>query len=172
MADPLTIGFELRITRFWSRRKGGRVFLVHGHNHEVMQIVARFLEHIGLKPIILHEQPSAGTSVLEKLERYSTVEFAVVLLTADDIGYSVDESQRVEKRARQNVIFELGFFIGRIGRGRVCALHDSAVSLPSDYSDIVYVEMGSNEAWKLYLAREIREAGLPIDSSGIIPGSR
>lgn len=96
------------------------VFIVHGHDAEARETVARFLGNIGFEPIILHEQASRGRTVIEKGEAHSDVGFAVVLLTPDDMGRSVTETD-LEPRARQNVLLELGYFIAKLGRDRVCA---------------------------------------------------
>ena len=141
---------------------GSRIFLVHGHDDSARETVARFLERLGLEVIILHEQPNHGRTIIEKFEKYSDVSFAVVLLTADDKGCSVrDEAAGLNLRARQNVVFELGFFIGKLGRERVCALHKGTLELPSDYSGIVYVSMDGS--WKLDLAKEIKQIIPRID---------
>ena len=104
--------------------------------------MARFLEKLGLQPIILHEQPNSGRTIIEKFETYSSdISFAIVLLTPDDIGGINENDQEQQPRARQNVIMELGYFMGRLGRTRVCALHKGGVELPSDYQGVVYIAM-------------------------------
>lgn len=148
-----------------------RVFVVHGHDNEAKEGAARFLEKLGLRPIILHEQPSAGRTVVEKLEQYSgDTTFAVVLLTPDDIGAVGTAPHDLKPRARQNVIMELGYFIGKLGRTRVCALHKGGVELPSDYQGILYIEMDDAGAWKSKLAQECVQAKLPIELSGLLGG--
>lgn len=98
-----------------------RVFIVHGHDEAPREMVARFLLEVGLEPVILHEQANRGMTVVEKLQANANVGFAVVLLTPDDEGKSSTEGQ-LKPRARQNVILELGYFVGLLGRDRVCAL--------------------------------------------------
>lgn len=142
---------------------GSKVFLVHGHDESARESVARYLEKLQLEPIILHEQPSAGRTIIEKVERYAEVAFAVVLLTPDDVGGVQGEPKALKPRARQNVILELGYFVGRLGRTHVAALVKGEVEKPSDYDGVVYVQMDSGGAWKLQLARELKTAGLNID---------
>lgn len=142
-----------------------KVFLVHGHDNEIKNEVARFLEkpELGLEVIILHEQPNQGRTLIEKFEDYATEgAFAVILLTPDDIGgeKSCNEIEKLHPRARQNVIFEFGFFHGTLGRSRVCALCKD-VELPSDLSGVVYISLHGN--WKFDLAKEIKNAGIQID---------
>jgi predicted nucleotide-binding protein len=139
------------------------VFVVHGHDTAALESAARFLEKLGLRAIILHEQASGGKTILEKIEAHSGVGFAVVLLTPDDVGAVAAMSTSPQPRARQNVVLELGYFIGRLGRDRVCALKRGDLELPSDVVGVVYVPMDPGGAWKLLLAREMREAGLPVD---------
>ncbi|MEN6517899.1 MAG: nucleotide-binding protein [Methanospirillum sp.] len=142
---------------------GPIVFLVHGHDNGMKETVARFLEKLNLKVMILHERPSEGRTIIEKLEAQSKgVGFAVVLLTQDDVGRAAEEVE-IQPRARQNVILELGFFIGKIGRSRVAALYSAGVELPSDYDGVLYTPMDDRDGWRLRLAREIKAAGLSVD---------
>ena len=141
------------------------VFIVHGRKEGPREAVARFVERFGLKPIILQEQASGGRTLIEKVEhRSEEVGFAVVLLTAEDLGGLIDDDPKTFKpRARQNVILELGYFVGNLGRRHVCVLHEEGVEIPSDFHGVVYVPLDSGETWKLRLAKEMREAGLKID---------
>ena len=139
------------------------VFLVHGADHGVKDTVARYLTKLNLEPIILHEQPNLGNTIIEKLERTSPVAFSVVLLTPDDKAYAITDPSVLKPRARQNVVFELGFFIGRLGRDKVCALYTEGVELPSDFHGVVYILFDTAGAWRLSLARELKASGLDID---------
>lgn len=143
-------------------RLSHRIFLVHGHDEAALHESARFLEKLGQEVIVLREQPNRGRTIIEKFEDYADVGFAVVLLTGDDIGGSKDASIQ-QPRARQNVIFELGYFIGRLGRNRVCALYSPGVEIPSDYSGILYQELDNKGSWRLELAKELKAAGYDID---------
>jgi len=107
-------------------------------------------------------------TVIEKLERHADVRFAVVLLTPDDEGRSLADAAGARPRARQNVILELGYFTGRLGRRAVCALHRGALELPSDYLGVVYVAIDEGGGWQLKLAKELRAAGFPIDMNKAI----
>jgi predicted nucleotide-binding protein len=140
-----------------------RVFVVHGHDGAVRETVARFVEQLGLEAVILHEQPNAGRTIIEKFEAYADVGFAVVLLTPDDVGAVKGAEAHLQPRARQNVILELGFFIGKLGRHKVCALHGSGVEIPSDISGVVYVPLDPAGAWRLQLAKELKQAKLQVD---------
>lgn len=148
---------------------GSKVFLVHGHDESAREGTARFLEKLGLEPIILNEQPNAGRTIIEKVERYAEVAFAVVLLTPDDIGAVHGNPQHdLKPRARQNVILELGYFLGRLGRTHVAALIKGDVEKPSDYDGVVYLDLDPAGAWKLQLARELKTAGLNVDLNDAI----
>lgn len=146
-----------------------KVFIVHGQDSETKTVVARFIERCGLEPVILHEQADQGRTIIEKFEQVSDVSFAVVLLTPDDLGGLRPASggnalENAQPRARQNVILELGYFIGKLGRDGVCALKKGEVELPSDFSGVVYTPYdGADEGWKIKLAREMRAAGLDVD---------
>lgn len=143
---------------------GNRVFLVHGHNEAAIHETARFLERFNLDITILREQPNSGRTIIEKIIDFSDVSFAVILLTGDDRGGEISETYEVQKpRARQNVILELGFFLGRLGRKHVCALYQDGVDIPSDYSGVLFIPLDKNGAWQLALARELKSAGLDVD---------
>lgn len=147
------------------------VFVVHGHDNEAKEMVARFLERLGLVPIVLHEQPNEGRTIIEKFETYAGgVAFAVILLTPDDVGAPAGELTNLRKRARQNVIVELGYFMGKLSRSRVCALYKGSVELPSDYQGVLYVEMDSGGAWKAKLAQELVQSKIRIELTGLLGG--
>lgn len=145
-----------------------KVFIVHGHDEALLNKVARFLERLKLQPIILFEQPGKGKTVIEKLEENNDSHFAIVLLTPDDLGKSANTPEESSPRARQNVIFELGYFIGKLERKNVVALYHESVELPSDYRGVEYIKIDTEDAWKLKLAREIKGAGLDIDMNNAI----
>lgn len=143
--------------------QGRDIFIAHGRDEGTKEAVARFISTLELNPIILHEQPNAGRTIIEKFEDYSNVSFAIVILTPDDIGTSKDMPSNQKERARQNVILELGYFLGKLGRDRVCALYKSEVEIPSDYKGVLYIPMDEKGAWKLQLGKEIKQAKIDID---------
>ncbi|HMD16791.1 MAG TPA: nucleotide-binding protein [Terriglobales bacterium] len=145
-----------------------KVFVVHGHDSEAKEAVARFIERLGLEAIILHEQPNAGRTVIEKFEQYTDVGFAVVLLTPDDVGAAKNDSANPKPRARQNVVLELGYFLGKLKRSRVCALYKSGVEIPSDFDGVLYVELDGKGAWRTKLAQELSNARVPFNVDAIL----
>jgi predicted nucleotide-binding protein len=145
-----------------------KAFIVHGHDNEAKEMVARFVQKIGVDPIILHEQANEGRTIIEKFEVYADVGFAVILLTPDDIGATVSNKDNLQPRARQNVILELGYFMGKLTRKRVCALYKSGVEIPSDFQGVIYVELDSAGAWRTKLAQEFVQAGFSIDLQGLL----
>lgn len=147
--------------------KSKNVFIVHGHDGEARESVARFLTNIGFIPIILHEQANRGRTVIEKVEANSDVSFAIVLLTPDDEGRAKDVGQ-LEPRVRQNVLLELGYFIGRLGREHVCALKRGIVEIPSDFAGVVWETMDAGNGWKQSLGRELEAAGHDIDWNNVM----
>jgi predicted nucleotide-binding protein len=145
-----------------------KVFVVHGHDDAALQGVARFLERIELTAIILREQPDQGRTIIEKFEACAKeVGFAVVLLTPDDLMEASATTNRNTSRARQNVIFELGYFAGKLGRGRACLLRKGEVEIPSDLYGVIYTELDAADGWKLKLAKELKAAGLKFDSDKV-----
>ena len=142
--------------------QSNRIFIVHGHDREMEAEVVLTVTRLDLDPIILHELPDKGRTVIEKFTDYGDVGYAIVLLSADDYGYSREESLKNAKlRARQNVIFELGFFIGKLGRERVLAIHreEEKFEFPTDISGVIYKPFDKRGAWKLELVKELRACG-------------
>ncbi len=140
---------------------GTTIFVVHGRDEGPKQSVARFIQQVSnLGPVILHEQPNSGRTIIEKFEdNADTAAFAIVLLTGDDEGGLSGSGER-HRRARQNVVFELGFFVGRLGRTRVAVLYEEGVELPSDASGVLYTRIDPGGAWKVELARRCEQRGL------------
>ena len=137
------------------------VFIVHGHDVAAKQETARLLERLKLQAVILDEQTNQGRTIIEKFEDHAAeCSFAVVLLTPDDFGRARDGEEK--PRARQNVLFELGYFMARLGRGRVCALHKGGLELPSDIQGVIWISFDDG-SWRLALAKEMRDAKMPID---------
>ena len=144
-----------------------KIFIVHGRDPLIKTEVARFLTKINLEPVILHERPNGGRTLIAKFQEESAdIQFAIVLMTPDDVGGLVSASQ--QPRARQNVIFELGFFIGKLGAGKVCALVKGAIERPSDFDAVVYTSYDDAGAWKLELARELKHAKIPFNEQEVI----
>lgn len=142
-----------------------KVFVVHGHDEAALQGLARFLERLGLEAVVLREQPDQGRTIIEKFEASSDgVGFAVVLLTPDDVG-GVMKADVTKARARQNVIFELGYFAGQLGRGRVCLLRKGDVEIPSDLYGVIYTDMDPAEGWQTKLVKELKAAKLDFDAN-------
>ena len=142
---------------------GGDILLIHGRDEATKESLLEFLEKLGLRPLVLHEQPDGGKSLIEKSAEFSNIHFAIILITPDDIAAPRHKPKERQARVSQNVIFELGYFMGKLGRGRVCALYKEGVEIPSDYSGTVYIPMDSRGGWRLLVAKEIKQAGIEID---------
>lgn len=152
---------ELPISRSFDPKK---VFIVHGHNESIKQTVARTLETIGLTPIILSEQPDKGRTVIEKFESEGNdVGFAIVILTADDKGRK-NKARTMQSRARQNVVFEMGYFMALLRRERVMLLLQPGVEEPSDLKGVVYTALDKDGSWRYKLVKELREQGYNVSS--------
>ncbi len=143
-----------------------KVFIVHGHDEAAKFETARFVEKLGFEPIILHEQVNSGQTIIEKIENNTNVGFGIVLYTPCDIGAKKGYEDNLKTRARQNVVFEHGYLIGKIGRKNVVALVKDNVETPNDISGVVYVSM--NGDWKLELAKELRATGYDVDMNKVI----
>lgn len=145
-------------------RNKRKVFIVHGRNNEVKQEVSRFVELQGIETIVLHEQASSGMTIIEKIEHYSNdADFALVLYTACDLGRGVHETKiHPKNRARQNVVFEHGYLMAKLGRENVCALVQGDIETPNDISGVVYVALDASGAWKLEVQKELKACGYKI----------
>lgn len=135
-------------------KKTNKCFIIHGHNDTLKLEVARLIEKdFSIEAIILHEQANKGKTIIEKFETYSIVDFAIALWTFDDLGKGIKDDD-LKPRARQNVIFETGYFLGRLGRDKVIILYESGIEIPSDYQGVVYIDLSGN--WMLDLIKEIK----------------
>ena len=141
-----------------------KVIIVHGHDGELKESVARIIEKQGIEAVILSEQANQGRTIIEKFEDYSDVGGAICLFTADDLGRSKNEDAD-QNRARQNVVFETGFFMGSLGRNRVIILADSGIEVPSDLSGVVYT---STANWQFDLLKELNAMGYSIDLNKLL----
>lgn len=144
-----------------------KVFIVHGHDDGAKNEVARFIEKLGFEAKILHEQVDSGATIIEKLEKHTDVGFAIVLYTECDIGCVKSKPEDLKPRARQNVIFEHGLLIGKIGRANVVALVKGDVEIPNDISGVVYKSMDTGGAWKYSIAREMKSSGYDVNMNKI-----
>ena len=145
-----------------------KIFVVHGHDAGTKEMVARFLSKLDLEPIILHEQVTQGKTIIEKFEDHADVGYAVVLITPDDTGASIKEPENIRKRARQNVIFEFGYFLGKLGRNKVIGLVKGDIELPSDYSGVLSVPIDEQGAWRFQLVKELKSVGYDVDANKAI----
>ncbi|QWG20701.1 nucleotide-binding protein [Bradyrhizobium sediminis] len=145
-----------------------KVFIVHGHDEGVREAVARFLEKIGFEAVILHEKANQGRTVIEKVEAHSDVGFAVILLTPDDEGCV--KGGTPAPRVRQNVLLELGYFIGKLGRPRVCTLKVGDPEIPSDWRGVIDESFDRGGGWRQTLSRELEAAGYEIDWNKVMRG--
>lgn len=167
-----------------NKQHPNRIFVVHGSDHRRHE-VARFLEKGAAQTIMLEEEPPGGLTLIEKLEKYSNVSYAVVLMTPDDLGGArslLDKrlpwplsrllSQTdLKPRSRQNVILELGFFHGLLGRRNLCILRAQGIEIPSDFDGFNYIPLDANGGWKFALQRELSEAGIPFNINKAVPAS-
>lgn len=162
---------ELEVTPTLSESKrdmtmASDIFIVHGHDTGALSAVARAVQRVtGKEPVILHEQPDRGRTIIEKFEGHAAdAGFVVVLVTGDDLGRPKDSSTE-RPRARQNVILELGYFIGALGRTKVAIVYDDGVELPSDMAGILYIPRDGTGTWQHKLAKEMRAAGIDVDAN-------
>lgn len=155
----LTCGKRTYIVKPENKNRSRRIFIVHGHDAILKEEIARMLEKQGIDVVLLSERVSSGRTIVEKIEKYSQVDAAICLLTCDDVGKEKGE-KRLKGRSRQNVIFETGYFIHKLGRDKVILVCDPEVELPSDLQGIVY---STKEDWNISILKELKEIGFDID---------
>ncbi|MHB8645428.1 MAG: TIR domain-containing protein [Thermomicrobiales bacterium] len=147
------------------------IFIVHGHDEGAKHAVKRFCDTILTEgeSKILDEIASRGRTLIEKFEQEAaTARFAIVVFTPDDLGAAKTEAGDPHERARQNVIFELGYFVGQLGRGNVCLLYKRPAEIPNDFQGVGFVEMDNNQGWHNKLLRELKAANVPISVERLI----
>lgn len=147
-------------------RSDNRVFIVHGHDNEMKIDVARFIDKIGLESIILHEQASKGQTIIDKIDEYTNVSYGIVLYSPCDLGKAKNDTE-LKERARQNVVFEHGYLIGKLGKNKVIALNKGDIETPSDIGGVVYIPYNTHEGWKISIIKELKENNFEIDYNKI-----
>lgn len=154
------------------KKLSNKIFIVHGKDEEMKQVVARTLSDLDFKPVILHEKPNQGRTIMEKLDSESELSyFAVVLLSPDDWAYPKEQKlESAKPRARQNVVFELGYFIGKLGRAAVFVLYRETedFEMPSDFKGVVYESYKQGGDWPMKLAKELRAYGYEVDLNKLL----
>ena len=148
-----------------NRTSNNKVFIVHGHDGELKEKVARRLEQQGIEAIILSEQVNRGRTIIEKLEAYSDVNVAIILFTQDDLGVAKEEKGNEKYRARQNVVFEAGYFMGYLGRENIIMIADENVEIPGDLSGMVYT---TRDSWEFEMLKELNAAGMIVNMNKLL----
>jgi predicted nucleotide-binding protein len=143
------------------------VFVVHGRDEGIKAQVSNFLLKMKLEPVILHEQANEGQTIIEKFEKHASVKAAIVLFTGDDVGKYKD-AENYEKRARQNVIFEAGFFMGKLGRKNTIILAETGLAIQSDLAGFIYIPLDENKGWHGAVAKELKAIGFSIDMNDML----
>lgn len=147
-----------------TKTMSGKIFIIHGHDGEIKEAVARLLANQGIEPIILSEQANQGQTIIEKFERHAEAGAAIALFTKDDIGHAKNTTEG-QPRARQNVVFEAGYFMGKFGRDRVILIAENGVEIPSDLQGVVYTD---RDHWQIDVCKELKAMGYLIDLNKLI----
>ena len=145
-----------------------KIFIVHGHDEKMKLDVSNVLRQLEFEPVILNDKANSGKTIIEKIESYSDVGFAVILMSPCDIGYEKGDEKNAKPRARQNVIAELGYFVGLLGRNKTFILKKDDVEEPSDFSGVVYELYDDKGAWKMQMVKELKAAGYSVDANKMV----
>ena len=146
-----------------TKSKERKVLIIHGRDEEKMTMIAGFLKKLDLEPFLPDDAVGEGVNLLEKYKHYEDAVFAITLLTADDMGYPQGEPDEPKPRPAQNVIFELGFLMGRLEPNLVCALYEEGLDLPSEFKGSVLIPYDEGGMWKLLVARALKMANVDVD---------
>lgn len=150
-------------TRQNIKTKGDLVFIIHGHDNELKSEIQLLMQNAGINNIVLHEQADKGRTIIDKLiDETNNSGYAIAILTPDDL------TNDGSKRARQNVILEIGYFIGKIGKERIRFIVKGDIEIPSDLQGILYEKFDRNGAWKIKLLKEIQAVGIYVDIQNAI----
>jgi len=146
-----------------TKSKERKVLIIHGRDEEKKTMIADFLKKLDLEPFIPDDAAGQGMSLLEKFKQYEDAAFAILLLSADDMGYAQGEADEPKPRPAQNVIFELGFLMGRLEPNLVCALYEEGLDLPSEFQGSVLIPYDEGGMWRLLVARALKMAQVDVD---------
>jgi predicted nucleotide-binding protein len=139
------------------------ILFIYGRDPAGTESVLRFIEKVGLQAYSFQEQTNGSHSIMEKFGKFSNINFAILLITPEDLIPPEDKLMGKKSWISQNVIFELGFLVGKLGLGRVCVLYHEGMEIPFDFSDIVCVPMDTRGRWRLLVAKEIKQVGIEVD---------
>jgi predicted nucleotide-binding protein len=137
--------------------------LIYGRDEAAKESLSKFIERLGLRALIFHEEAEGGASIVEKFGQFPNIDFAIFLFTTGDIAPPRDKTREGQVHVSQNIVFEFGYFVGKLGQKRVCVLYREGVEIPLNYQGIVYIPIDSRGGWRLLVAKEIKEAGIEID---------
>lgn len=141
---------------------GNTVFIIHGHDNELKTEIQLLLTRAGVNNLVLHEQPDKGRTIIDKLvEESNNSNYAIALLSPDD------RLEDGSNRARQNVILEIGYFIGKLGKERVRILRKGDIEIPSDLQGILYENYDVPGAWKIKICKELIAVGIYVDMESV-----
>jgi predicted nucleotide-binding protein len=140
-----------------------KVLVIQGEDGKKGMEVLSFLRKLELDPVIPAEQPGQRMRLMEEFEQNPGIVFAITLLTGDDVGYPRGKPEESWPRPKQDLIFELGFLVGRLRQSLVCALHEEGLDLPSEYSGKIFVPFDADGLWRLLIARAMKIAQVQVD---------
>jgi predicted nucleotide-binding protein len=149
-------------TRLNSQVRSNKIFVVHGQDNEMKSDVTQTLQKLDLDPIILHEQPDSTQTLTD----YQHVSFAVVLLSPDELAYPKEKtSDEAKYRANQNIIFELGYFLGRLGKQNVVAIYrkNKDFETPNNINGVVWIEYKTG--WYFELIKQLQANNYDVDAN-------
>ena len=148
-------------------RLGRNVYVVHGRDCAFVEPVVAYLEAIGLHPILLVDTSRSDRNLVERFENFASQAYAVVLLAAENDAAARAATDPGLRRLRPDaqLIFQLGYLIGKLGRRYVSALHREDLELPAELSSVLAIPMDDIGIWKFGLLRDLVAAGFAVEDS-------
>ncbi|MBI5294742.1 MAG: nucleotide-binding protein [Chloroflexi bacterium] len=147
-----------------------KILVFPGRDAALRMKVVRFLETLGIMPIVIDAESSQGMTPIQKLDRYPDVGFAIVLMPGDERGEKREDIRKLISRSRENAIFELGYMIGKLGPANVCVLYESGGEIYNDIASVKRIRYDEANLWKLSIAQELNVYGLDINVSNLLAG--
>lgn len=140
-----------------------KIFIIHGHDEGLKREVQLLISRAGVDDVVLHERPDKGRTLIDKLiEEGQGAAYVIALLSPDD--KVLDGTSR----ARQNVILEIGYFLGKLGKSKIRLLKKGDIEIPSDLQGILYTEVDRDGAWRMKLLKEMKSEGIHIDLDKVL----
>ena len=144
------------------------VFIVYGRDENLLNEVKLLVTQLGLKPILISNEPDKGRSIFGKIkDSVNKCCYSIVLWTPDDVGSLATETEKIQFRARENVLIELGYVVAKLGEENVTIIKKGNPNIPTDIQGLALILREESE-WKNHLYKNLKEVFKDISSDDIL----